>query len=99
MGQFLGITVKRLAKCLFWTGMLKNPMKCLWHGSPTVGPTSDRAGTKVQGANVIALPSASVGIGCLDKIFNIGHNFPTIKDRAFIFHMCISYDETFHLVP
>ena len=40
-----------------------------------------------------------VGVGCVDKNFNLGHFFLTIKDRAFIFHMCIPYDKTFHMVP
>ena len=63
-----------------------------------------RAGTNVRGANVIALPSASASVlasalAAWDKSFNLGHNFQTIKDRAFIFHMCIPFDKTFHLVP
>ena len=33
------------------------------------------------------------------KNFNIGHNFWMISDRAFIFHMCIPCDKTFHMVP
>ena len=37
--------------------------------------------------------------GGVDKNFNLGHNFQTIEDRAFIFHMCIPYDNTFHMVP
>ena len=28
------------------------------------------------------------------KNFNLSHNFWTIKDRAFIFHICIPYEET-----
>ena len=31
--------------------------------------------------------------------FNLGHNFQTIKDKAFIFHMCIPYDKTSHMIP
>ena len=31
------------------------------------------------------------------KNFNIGHNLNTIKGGAFIFHMCIPYDKTFHM--
>ena len=30
MGQFLGITVKRVARFGAWTGTLKYPTKCLW---------------------------------------------------------------------
>ena len=32
--------IKRMVPCRCWTGTLKNPKKCLWCGSPTVGPTS-----------------------------------------------------------
>ena len=38
-----------------------------------------------------------VGVGGVDKNFNLGHNFQTIKDKAFILHMCISYDKTSHM--
>ena len=40
-----------------------------------------------------------VGVGCVDKNFNLGHNFQTIEDIAFIYHMCIPCDKTFHTVP
>ena len=33
------------------------------------------------------------------KNFNLGHNFQTRSDRAFILHMCILCDKTFHMVP
>ena len=35
------------------------------------------------------------------KNFIIGHNLNTIRGRAFIYmyHMCIPYDKTFHMVP
>jgi hypothetical protein len=37
---------------------------------------------------------------CLSaKTFNIGHIFWKVSDKAFIFHMCVSYDKTFLLVP
>ena len=35
----------------------------------------------------------------LDKNFNLGHNSLTRSDRAFILHMCIPCDKTFHMVP
>ena len=44
-------------------------------------------------------PGVGVGVCGMDKHFNLGHNFQTIKDRAFIFHKCIPYDKTFHSVP
>ena len=34
-------------------------------------------------------PSVRVDVGGVNKNFNLGHNFQTISDRAFIFHMCI----------
>ena len=33
------------------------------------------------------------------KNFNLGYNFLTRSDRAFILHMCIPCDKTFHMVP
>ena len=33
------------------------------------------------------------------KSFNLGHSFQTRTGRAFIFHMCIPCDKTFHVVP
>ena len=33
------------------------------------------------------------------KKLNLGHNFWTKRDSAFIFHMCISYDKTFLSIP
>ena len=38
-----------------------------------------------------------VGVGCMDKNFNLCHNFPTITERDLILHMCIPCDKTFHL--
>ena len=42
-----------------------------------------------------------IRIGGVDKNFYLGHNFQTIEDRAFIFHMCtrIPYDKTCCMVP
>ena len=33
------------------------------------------------------------------KNFNIGHNYSTVGDGAFIFHMCVPFDKAFPLVP
>ena len=52
----------------------------------------------VRGANVIAL-SVRVCVGGVDKNFNLGLNFQTRSDRAFILHMCIPCDKTLHMVP
>ena len=35
---------------------------------------------------------------CVNKNFNLGHNFFPRSDRAFILHMCIHCDKTFHMV-
>ena len=32
------------------------------------------------------------------KNFNLGHNFQTRSDRAYVLHMCIPCDKTFHMV-
>ena len=50
-------------------------------------------------ANVIALVSASAFVSasvCVrEQKLNLGHNFLTRSDRAFILHMCIPCDKTF----
>ena len=38
----------------------------------------------------------SVRVRCMDKNFNIGHNF---KTKTFIFHKYIPYDKNFNMVP
>ena len=35
---------------------------------------------------------------CVDKNFNLGHNFLLSSDRALILHMCSPCDKTFHMV-
>ena len=48
-------------------------------------------------------PSVGVGVhvclGCVDKNFNLGHNFQTKRCKILILHMCIPCDKTFHMVP
>ena len=34
-----------------------------------------------------------------DLLFNIGHNFLTVTDWAFIFGICVPYVHTFPMVP
>ena len=36
----------------------------------------------------------SVGDGLVNKIFNLDHSSNTIRDGAFIIHMCIACDKT-----
>ena len=45
-------------------------------------------------------PGAGARFGMrVHKNFNLVYNFWTSKDRAFIFHICIHCDKTFHDVP
>ena len=44
-------------------------------------------------------PNVGILIGCVDKKFNIGHNLNTSRIMALKFYMCISRDNTFHIVP
>ena len=41
----------------------------------------------------------TVTFDLLFKNFNIGHNFFIVRDRAFIFGVCIPYDKTFLTEP
>ena len=41
----------------------------------------------------------TVTFDLLLKNINIGHNFSIIRDSAFIFGMCVSYDKAFPTVP
>ena len=36
---------------------------------------------------------------CINRNFNLSHNFLTKRDGAFILHICIPCDKTFHIVP
>ena len=45
------------------------------------------------------LVTLTVTFDLLLKNFNIGHNFFIVRDRAFIFGMCIPYDKTFPTEP
>ena len=45
------------------------------------------------------LPFFHTFIACVNKNFNLGHNFHTRSDRAFILHLCIPCDKTFYMVP
>ena len=54
----------------------------------------------MSGELMSALVSASASaLVAWTKNFNIGHNSKSLRGRAFIFHMCIPYDKTFHMVP
>ena len=41
----------------------------------------------------------TVTFDLLLKNFNIGHNFFILRDRSFIFGMCVPYDKAFPMVP
>ena len=45
------------------------------------------------------LVTLTVTFDLLLKNFNIGHNFFIVRDRAFIFSMCVPYDQTFPTEP
>ena len=56
--------------------------------------------SKIRGYIVFGLSVClTVCLFVRGKNFNIGHNFWTVSDRAFIFHMCIPCDKTFPLIP
>ena len=44
-------------------------------------------------------PTVLVRVWCVNKNFNLGQNFLTRSERAFISHMCIPCDKIFHMVP
>ena len=48
---------------------------------------------------IFDLVTLTLKFDLLLKNFNIDHSLNTIRGRAFIFHMFIPYDNTFHLVP
>ena len=49
--------------------------------------------------NFFYLVTLILNFDLLIKNFNLGHNFLKRRGRVFIFHICISYDKTFHHVP
>ena len=48
---------------------------------------------------IFDLVTLTLKLDLLVTTFNLGHNLWTVKDRAFIFQMCIPCDKTFHVVP
>ena len=48
---------------------------------------------------VFDLVTLTLKFDLLLKNFNLGHNFQTRSDKAFILHVCIPCDKTFHMVP
>ena len=48
---------------------------------------------------IFDLMTLTLKFDLLLKNFNLDHNFLITSDRAFILHMCITYDKTFHMVP
>ena len=52
-----------------------------------------------HGTKIFDLVTLTLKFDLLLKNFNLGHNFLTRSDRAFILHMCIACDKTFHMVP
>ena len=52
-----------------------------------------------HGTITFDLMTLTLKFDLLLKNFNLGRNFLTRRDRAFILHMCIPCDRTFHMVP
>ena len=48
---------------------------------------------------IFDLVTLTLTFDLLLKKFNLGHNFQTRRDRAFLLHMCIPCEKTFHMVP
>ena len=48
---------------------------------------------------ICELVTLTLKFDLLFKNFNLGHNFWTVRDKAFIFHMCIPCDKNFHTIP
>ena len=48
---------------------------------------------------IFDLVTLTLEFDILFKNFNLGHNLWTVRDRAFIFHMCIPCDKTFRIIP
>ena len=52
-----------------------------------------------ESVGTLNLIRPSVPLSVCHKNFNLGHNFCTITDRALIFGMCVTCDNTFPVVP
>ena len=48
---------------------------------------------------IFDLVTLNLKFDLLFKNFSLGHNLWTLRDKAFIFHMCIPCDKTFHTIP
>ena len=51
------------------------------------------------GTIIFDLVTLTLKFDLLLKNFNLGYNFLTRRDKAFILNMCIPRDKTFHTVP
>ena len=49
--------------------------------------------------NIFDLVTLTLKFDLLLKNFNLGHNSWTVRDRAFIFYMCITCDKNFQIIP
>jgi hypothetical protein len=52
-----------------------------------------------MGTNKFDLVSLTLAFDLLIKNFNIGYIFWMVYVRTFMFHFCVSYDNTFPWVP
>ena len=69
----------------------------IWHCQPTDGVIFSKPGH--MSGELILCHRPSVSTWCVNKNFNLGHNFITRRDKAFILHMCVACVKTFHMVP
>ena len=56
-------------------------------------------GSQCHSSTILVRVGVRVRVGGVNKKFNLGHIFQTRNKRAFILHMCIPCDTTFHMVP
>ena len=54
---------------------------------------------RIPGTIDFDLVTLTLKFDLLLKNFNLGRNCQTRSDRAFILHVCIPDDKTFHMVP
>ena len=47
---------------------------------------------------IVDLVTLTLKFDLLFKNLNLGHNLWTVRDRAFIFHMCIPWDKAFYII-
>ena len=87
----LAIPPKKVAHC--------TQVPFMWLFGPLVIQILRMSGELMSGPSVRVHVPVRVGVWCVNKNFNLGHNFITGEDKAFTLHMCVVCDKTFHIVP